>query len=41
MVMPDDIPQKLDRYLRDLHLPTVREDYPDLVRRAQQESWSY
>ena len=41
MVMLDDIPQKLDRYLRDLHLPTVREDYPDLVRRAQQESWSY
>ncbi len=27
--------------LRELHLPTIREVYEDLVRRAVQESWGY
>ena len=27
--------------LRELHLPTIRELYEDLVRRAVQESWGY
>ena len=41
MVMASETRQKLDRYLRDLHLPTVREDYEELARRARQESTPY
>jgi DNA replication protein DnaC len=33
--------QRLMECLRELHLPTIREVYEDLVRRAVQESWGY
>lgn len=41
MVTATETRQKLDRYLRDLHLPTVREDYEELARQARQESTPY
>jgi DNA replication protein DnaC len=28
-------------YLRDLHVPTIRECFEDMARMAEQESWSY
>ena len=36
-----DVSQALDRYLRDLHLPTVRECYEPSARHAEAESLSY
>jgi len=33
--------QQLDRCLRDLHLPTIREDYQDLAHQARQASTPY
>lgn len=41
MVTTADSRQQLDRLLRDLHLPTVREDYEGLARQAVQESMPY
>jgi DNA replication protein DnaC len=32
---------RLEAYLKELHLPTVRECYQDVARQAQQESLSY
>ncbi len=36
-----DVKQSLDRHLRDLHLPTVRECYEPSARRAEAETLSY
>ena len=36
-----DVKQSLDRHLRDLHLPTVRECYEPAARRAETETLSY
>lgn len=36
-----DVKHELDRHLRDLHLPTVRECYEPAARRAESETLSY
>jgi DNA replication protein DnaC len=41
MVKSVDVKQDLDRHLRELHLPTVRECYEPTARRAESETLSY
>ncbi len=41
MASETPVSQRLMECLRELHLPTIREVYEDLVRRAVQESWGY
>ena len=36
-----DVKEKLTAYLRELHLPTFRECFEELARRAVQETASY
>src|SRR2546428_3135497 len=36
-----DVRPALNRHLKDLHLPTVRECYEDTARRAERETLSY
>jgi DNA replication protein DnaC len=33
--------QMLHQQLKQLHLPTIREQYPEVARQAVQETWSY
>ena len=36
-----DVNERLTAYLRELHLPTIRECFEELARRAAQETASY
>ena len=37
----EDVKERLTAYLRELHLPTFRECFEELARRATQETASY
>jgi len=39
--MSAELQQRLERQLRELHLPTMRRSYEQLARQAQQETYSY
>lgn len=39
--MPADLKERMERLLRELHLPTIRTSYEELSRQAQQETHSY
>ena len=39
--MSADVKERLERQLRELHLPSFRRSYEELVRQAQQETYSY
>ena len=41
MMAPRDIKKELTGYLRELHLPTVRDCFEERARRAEQETLSY
>jgi DNA replication protein DnaC len=41
MMAPRDIKKELTGYLRELHLPTIRECFEDKARRAERETLSY
>ena len=41
MVKTADVKHELDRHLRELHLPTVRECYEAIAQRAEAETLSY
>jgi DNA replication protein DnaC len=41
MVSITDVKTRLNGHLRELHLPTFREDYETVARRAEQETLSY
>lgn len=41
MASASEVKQRLVECLRELHLPTFREGFEDLARRAVQESFSY
>lgn len=41
MVANTDVKEKLTAHLRDLRLPTFRESFEDIARRAEQETLSY
>ncbi len=41
MSQPRDVRQELNEYLKELHLPAIRRDFEDKVRRASQESLGY
>jgi len=41
MASTSEVKQRLVECLRELHLPTFREEFEDLARRAVQESLSY
>ena len=41
MVNTDNIRSDLIQYLKDLHLPTIRESFEEIGQQAQQESLSY
>jgi DNA replication protein DnaC len=41
MMAPRDIKKELTGYLRELHLPTIRDCFEDKARRAERETLSY
>ncbi len=41
MVKTDNIRSQLVQYLRELHLPTIRESFEEIAKQAEQESLSY
>ena len=41
MVNTDNIRSRLIQYLKELHLPTIRESFEEIAHQAQQESLSY
>lgn len=41
MINTDNIRSQLIRYLKELHLPTIRENFEEIAVQAQQESLSY
>ena len=41
MVITNDIRTQLVQYLKELHLPTIRENFEEVARCAVQESLSY
>ena len=41
MMAPRDIKKELTGYLRELHLPTIRDCFEEKARRAERETLSY
>jgi DNA replication protein DnaC len=41
MTMSTDVKERLERQLRELHLPSMRRSYEEMARQAQQETYSY
>ena len=41
MVKTDNVRSRLIQYLKELHLPSIRESFEEIAHQAEQESLSY